>query len=348
MGRRSDTTVSGSAGAPQASKTHAGVQQSQQVTDISNNDLLISYEQWQGRIWETCLNIHFAESQGQKEMQFERSTLSRLKTDKQPIIDYDKDYGKIGYKANAFTSKRLSDDQQVANMAQLEPLMTLQNIWALGQHGWKLDIGEFQKARMERMSLDSLDKIITKMDSKEAEAAKQEPYPIVDPPQFRINTSDMTPEQIAGVLARGGVNVPLAPNLPPGAPLPPAQPGQMPLGLSAAQQAEFILEQQKMQIAAQSGQGTQAPKTLGESITWQAGDLTKYERAQALAQVGVQASADPTTPNDAKDAMDTAVKVDKHVHDTTLALSDHVMKHTMPEQSLPTDKPKPVGKLTNG
>lgn len=56
---------------------------------------------------------------------------------------------------------------------------------------------------------------------------------------------------------------------------------------------------QPMTAPAQAGDQAPPPKTIGESISWKAGDLTLNERAQALAQGGIQADAQPTpTPND--------------------------------------------------
>lgn len=330
MGRRSDTNISATSGAPGFSKTTAGVQQGQQVTDISNNDLLVTYESWQSRVWETCLNIHLAESKGQKTVEFERDTLGRMKMDKQPTIDYDKDYGKVSFKVTSFTSKKLSDSEQVANMAQADPLMTVQNAWQLAQIGWKLDIGEFQRAKFARMNIDSLDKFLVKMDAQEAAEAKKQPFPIIDPPQFRVNTSDMTPEQIAGVLSIGGVNVPAQPAQP-------LQPGQPPIGLSAQGQADFMVEWFKAQSEAQIKQAEaqaklnpepapdKAPKPLGESVAWKPGDLTDSERAQALQQVGITADMSAAnTPNAITQAADTATKLDKHVHDTAMGIAGHV------------------------
>lgn len=340
MGDRSDTSVGSNAGNPGFSKTPAGVVAGQNDTDISNNDLLICYEQWQSRVWETCLNIHFAESKGQKQVQFERSTLKRFKLDKQPTIDYDQDYGKISYCVTAFTSKKLSDAEQVQNMALAEPLMTPQNAWQLGQIGWKLDIGEFRKAQITRMNIDSSDKFLTKMDDKEAAEAKKQPFPIIDPPVVRINTADLSPEQIVGVLGNAGV---------PLQPIQPSQPGQPPAGLSAQGQADYAVEMLKAQTDAAAKQAqsqesgaAQPPKTLGESIAWKPGDLSPNERAQALAQVGVTADSDGTdVPNAVAQTTETATKLDKHVHDTALGLSDHIAKLTAPpSEPTPTHKPK--------
>lgn len=350
MGRRSDTSVAASAsGSTNFSKTPAGVAQSTQVTDISNNDLLMSYEAWQGRIFETCLNIHFALSKGQKEVQLQRPTLARLKLDKNPTINYDKDYGAIHYCVNAFTSKKLSDADQVQNMAQVDPLMTIQNAWQLAQKGWKLDIGEFQKARLTRMNIDSIDKFLYKMDDKEAAEAKQQPFPIIDAPQLRMNSADLSPEQISAILSQqAGVQAP---------PSQPAEPGQMPNGLPAKDQADFQVEMLKAQTDATNSQRPENPvaeksKTIAESIQWKPGDLTDNERAQALLQGGIVADEGGASdnPNAQIAATKAAVGVDKHVHDTALALSDHVDKTLEPPvdpnnpeaQALPTATPTPT------
>jgi hypothetical protein len=327
------------------------VAQSQQVTDISNNDLLVSYEQWQSRIFETCLNIHFAESKGIKTVQLQRTTLTRLKMDKQPTIDYDKEYGPIQYCVNAFTSKKLSDAEQAANMAQIDPLMTPQNAWQLAQIGWKLDIGEFQKAKLTRMNIDSIDKFLTKMDDKEAAEAKKMPYPIIDAPQLRMNSADMSPEQVAAILSQqGGVNV---------QPVAAAPVGTSPMGLSAQGQADYQVEMAKAQAdAAKSAQpapeSSTPAKPLGEIIQWKPADLTDNERSQALAQVGITADEGGASanPNAVLATTSAAIDKDKHVHTTALELAQHVNDASTPQPDpnnpdavLPTATPAAPGNI---
>lgn len=324
IGGTGDTTTSGDTGMT-SSKTPQGVKASINKLSVSNNDLRLSYELWQGRVYETLLNIQFAESKGTKELELESDTLKRLKLDKQPTFDYDKDYGKIKFTVNASSSRKMSDDEMVQNMQQVLPLMTLQNVYYMAQIGWKLDVGEFNKQLLQRMSIDSMDKIMTKMDDKEAEEAKKQPFPIIDAPQLRMNSADLTAEQIAAILQQqAGVTVQSQQQ--------PIQPGVPPAGLSPQGVADFIVESQKAQAEVMKAQAAAQPqqvqpdkaKTLGESVAWKPGDLKPTERAQALQQVGIKAEmSDTPTPNDLAQATDTATKVDKHAQDMALSADKH-------------------------
>lgn len=325
-GRTGDTSISSTSGNPGFSKTPQGVKQQQGRMSVSDNDLRLSYELWQGRIYETLLNIHFAESEGKKTVDLEPASLKRLNLDKSPIVDYDKQYGAIKFKVTASTSQKLSDADQAANMQAASALMTPQVTYYLGQDGWKFDLGEFYSNLLHRMNIDNMDKILTKMSDEEAQQAKQQPFPIIDQPQVRINTADLTSDEIIGVLRNAGVNV---------APRPPSQPGQPPAGLSPQAEADYQVEMLKAQAdaAAKQAQSQQAAqpqatpekptKLLGETMQWKPGDLKPSERAQALAQVGIEADmSDEPTPNEIAQATDTATKIDKHAHDTALQVAN--------------------------
>jgi hypothetical protein len=119
MGRRTDTSISATSGNPGFSKTSAGVKDGRAVTDVSDNDLNKSYELWQGRVFETLLNIHFAESQGTKEIDLEPDTMKRYKFDTAPKVDYSKDFGKIKFVVDASTSKAADNDAETTKLTAL-------------------------------------------------------------------------------------------------------------------------------------------------------------------------------------------------------------------------------------
>lgn len=345
-GRTGDTSISSASGNPGFGKTPTAIKQNTNRLSISDNDLRLSYELWQGRIHETLLNLHFAESRGTKELELESDTLKRLKLDKNPVVDYDKEFGKIKFHVNAGSAQKLSDEDMANNMLLAKDMMTPQNVYYLGQKGWKLDIGEYNKQYLQRLSIDSMDKILTKMDDKEAAEAKQQPFPIIDPPQFRMNSADLTADQVAAVLANGGVVTP---------PAAPPAPGQPPVGLSPQGVADFIVESQRAQAEVMKAQAASQPqpvapeksKTLGETVQWKPGDLKPSERAQALAQVGIQADmSNAPTPNEITQATDTATKMDKHVHDTAIAASSHTTQQLKDAVDMATKVDKHVHDTT--
>lgn len=296
MGNRSDTSVSGTSGNPGFSKTDTGVKQAQAVTDITNNDLNKSYELWQGRVYETLLNIQFAYSQGTKEIDMKPETMKRFKLDKAPKVNYDKDYGHIRFTVDASTSKAADDQKETTALTGLLEIKA--------KYGGQADDKFMQMYNqiVTNAGVDSADDL--KYSDEEIQAA-----------------TEMRREQM----------------------------------LIAHQTTKLQLQQ-----ASQPQQPTQQPKTLGESISWQPGDLSPTERAQALDQVGVKADSDGTdTPNaianaskQTQAAVDTATKMDKHnqdmalaqdkhARDAALAIEKHAQDSAIAQDSHLTSQPQP-------
>jgi hypothetical protein len=117
-GRTGDSSVSAESGNPGFSKTQAGVKQLASRMSVSDNDLRKSAELWQGRIFETLLNIQFAESQGQKEVDLQPETMKRYNLETNQV-DYNKDRGAIKFSVDASSSKAQDDEQQSEKLASL-------------------------------------------------------------------------------------------------------------------------------------------------------------------------------------------------------------------------------------
>jgi hypothetical protein len=266
QGGSNDTSVSADSGSVGFSKTDTGVKQQQARTSVSKDHLRRLSEQWHGRIFETLLNIHFAESKGNKTLELEAGTLKRLKLEKDPVMNYDKDFGKIKFVVAAGTSE--AEDNQAEN----EKLTAL------------LDI----KSKMQ--SIDDKDMLMYNQIVKNSG---------VDDPDKLLYTD----EEIQQATEQRQEQTQMA---------------------HQALKLQMQQAMQPQQAPAQPQAPPQQPKTLGESVAWKPGDLKPTERAQALAQVGIQADMnDPTpTPNEVAQATDTATKIDKHAHDTSLAVGN--------------------------
>lgn len=126
LGGSNDTSISSDAGAVGFSKTDAGVKSQVQRTGVSQNDLRKTYEEWQARIWETCLNIHFAESKGTKELQLKETTLKKLNMEAQPSINYDQEFGPIKFHVEASSSQATdsaAENEQLTELLKLKKEM---------------------------------------------------------------------------------------------------------------------------------------------------------------------------------------------------------------------------------
>jgi hypothetical protein len=81
-----------------------------------------TYELFMGRVYETLLNIHMAESKGKKELDLEPETMKRYKLEGKQEFDYDKDYGKIKVRVNASSSQAADNDAETEKLTALMEL----------------------------------------------------------------------------------------------------------------------------------------------------------------------------------------------------------------------------------
>jgi hypothetical protein len=261
-GRRNDSSTSGTAGNPGFSKTPQGIRENKAVTDVSDNHLRNIYEEWQGRVFETLLNIHYAESAGIKELDFKPETMKRHKLESNKV-----DYGKQGaspgvitFTVNAGTSQKEDNEAETMKLSDLMDRKT------------KIPNPDDKDMLM-------YNQIIQNAGVADAEKLKYTDDEIAQAMQMRQERQQMAHE-------------------------------------AAKAELQKVLNPQP--------EAPPQPKLLGESISWQPGDLSPNERQQALAQVGVTADSDGTdTPNAIAKATETATAIDKHAHDTALQADKH-------------------------
>jgi hypothetical protein len=264
QGGSNDTSVSSESGSTGFSKTDSGVKQQAARTSVSKDHLRRLSEQWHGRIFETLLNLQFAHSKGKKSLDLEAETMKRLKLDKEPVMNYDQNFGKIKFIVAAGTSE--AEDNQAEN-EKLTALLEIKVKYA-GNPDDKFML--MYNQIVKNSGVDDPEKLLYTDDE------------VQQATQMRQEQTKMAHETAKLQLNQA---------------MQPQQPAQTP---------------------------PQPPKLLGESVAWKPGDLKPSERAQALQQVGIQADmSDPNpTPNEVAQATDTAVKMDKHAHDTTLAIGN--------------------------
>lgn len=96
-----------------------------------------------------------------------------------------------------------------------------------------------------------------------------------------------------------------------------AQPQQPQITPEQIQQ--MVMETVKQAMDAQK----QQPKTIAESMRWTSDDFTAEELAQLKEQAGIQPDPTQPTPAQLTNQTDNLLKVDKHAHDTNLAVANH-------------------------
>lgn len=119
QGGSNDTSVGADAGSVGFSKTDNGVKAQQARTNVSKDHLRRLTEEWHGRIFETMLNIHLSESQGQKTLELEDETMQRLNLQDEPVMDYDEELGKVKWTVAAGTSQAEDNNDENEKLVAL-------------------------------------------------------------------------------------------------------------------------------------------------------------------------------------------------------------------------------------
>lgn len=265
-----DTSISADIGNPGFSKTPQGVEAGKANLNIDDNYMRKQFETVFEGWSEDAINLYFAERSGIEELQLDSETADKLKDlaedgkfdpnllsdDNKIRIDYDSATEKLKFRVDPTSSKQQDDAEQLALIQEALKTVSPQVSYYMGQDGWKFNTGEAYRVLLEKMGIENISDIVTKMNQKEAEEAKQQPFPIIDPPTIRLNSADLTAEQLAAALQMGGVNPPQSQQ---------PQPGGPPPGLSPQGTADFIVEMIKAQ--AQSSQPQAAPPQDTNQVT---------------------------------------------------------------------------------
>lgn len=214
-----DNSISASTGGDQMfSKTPQGVQQLQQVTNADDNDTLQSIADAYVRVAKSMINIHMNNMEGSELIHLEGDKLERLAaTDLIPTdengepqlneieVIWDNLRGSFDFSVDMNSSMQSNDQTEAQNIKQALETITMPVQYYLGQAGWKFNMGEAYHSLLEKMRLENLDKIITKMTPEEKQEAQKAPFPIVDPPSIRLN-GELPQDALQAALQNGGVN----------------------------------------------------------------------------------------------------------------------------------------------
>lgn len=122
LNNSNDTSVSAEVGNPGFSKTDSGVKAQQERVGVSDNHLRKQFEGWFGDVCETMLNIHFALSEGEQEVDLTQEYIKRRKLEDSEfdastaVVDYNKKLKGFKFKVDASTSKLKDDEQSMENL----------------------------------------------------------------------------------------------------------------------------------------------------------------------------------------------------------------------------------------
>lgn len=254
-----DSSIATEAAGPTGqSKTPAGVQQQQQKIGFDDNYLRKQFESWFQDNAERMLNIHFAESQGDRNIQLTEDYLESITpqqeatnaTQPQPgqpqqaaapavpggvpnqptaapqgpqapappppppkpfnmgssvtvdpikkeaVVAYSDIKTKLKFKVDPTSSEMVDDQTQVENLTQLlQDVSSSQYVYYyLMQDGYQLNLGEAYKQLFDRLGIENIDKIVTKMPEDVKANANRllgPMSPMYDKPNVTVNYKDV-------------------------------------------------------------------------------------------------------------------------------------------------------------
>ena len=210
------------------SKTPAGVAAGQEHLGFDDNYLRKQYEAWWEANAETMLNIHFAETNGKREIDLTEEFLENIMPNMQPgqpvdinemkkkaVIDYTAIKTKLKYTVDPTTSESPDDAEQFAKLQEL--LKEAQNApylyYYLLNDGYQLKLGEAYKEAFKMIGVNNIDRIVVKMDQEGGPTPEQLRgvlNPLYDKPKVDLSYIDLPPNGQIQAAANAGIQLTMA------------------------------------------------------------------------------------------------------------------------------------------
>lgn len=312
-----DTSISADIGNPGFSKTDSGVKQQTATVSIDDNYVRKMFEVWFQNWSETAINIYFAERTGIEELQLDKETamqlrelpnfdMSMLSEDNKIRVDYDSTTPELKFKVDPSTTSVQDKASQVQSATQLLDIVMKYSMLN-ANFGGPIDVDVLARRIVVNSGIDDPEQVApepteAQKQQKEEQKNQVSPFsPMYDKPQLRINSADLSADQLAEVLANAGIHAP-APQ--PGQEQSPQEPAikladiyksttdplikaqiEQMMGLQPHPQSI----QNQMDTNASQGTGTpQPPRAPSESLNYK--DAPEDIKRQIEAQAGLQPS----------------------------------------------------------
>lgn len=216
-----DTSISGeTSGDPTQSKTPAGVKLAAANLSIDDEDFAENVDECFAAVAKSMINTEFANMEGTDLLKLtddERDELIKAglvfpvdengKPNTQELeITWEHVRAHFEFEIDPSTTYMTTDEEQVTILQEVLKEANMQTSYYLAQDGWKFNLGEAWYGLFSKLHLENFSSIITKMTDEEKQAAAQQPFPIIDPPQIRL-TGQIPNGAMGPALAAGGVTV---------------------------------------------------------------------------------------------------------------------------------------------
>ena len=222
-----ETGVGGTETGGTQSKTHAGVQQVNQVIGFDDNYMRKQFESWYQDNAECMLNLHFALNMGTRDIDLTEDWLQEKMPNMQPnqAVDINEEkkqatiaYGQVKtrlkFKVDPTSSEDVDTDTQVEHLKELlnEASSNPYLYYYMLNDGFQMKLGEAYRNLFKRLGVEGIDKIIVKMptDDPSAQQLRGVLNPLYDKPKIDVSYQDLPPMGQIQAAANAGITLSLA------------------------------------------------------------------------------------------------------------------------------------------
>jgi hypothetical protein len=211
-----NANISAQTGTQAFSKTQAGVQQQTANLNVDDNFIRKQTETWLEKVFETQVNLYFAERKGTEELQLDADTANEVKEldpnlvseDRKVRINYDSPTEVMTFRVDPGSSEQKDDQQDIAELKEIlsDVNQNPYSIQYIQQAGKDLNLGEVYKQLFMKLNLKDIDKILTDAPKGPDGQAQSTPPMAIDKPKLVINFSDInSPTVKAALLQNAGI-----------------------------------------------------------------------------------------------------------------------------------------------
>jgi hypothetical protein len=211
-----NANISANTGTQTFSKTQAGVKQQTANLDVDDNFIRKQTETWLEKVFETQLNLYFAEKTGTEELQLDTDTAEELRNINPGLVNqankvrisYDTPTDVMTFQVDAGSSEVQDDTAEIAELKEIlaDVNQNPYSIQYIQQAGKQLNLGEVYKQLFQKLKLKEIDKILTDVPTDEQGNPQVQAPMTTDKPKLTISYSDINSAQVkAQLLQNAGI-----------------------------------------------------------------------------------------------------------------------------------------------
>lgn len=211
------SNISAQAGNTQFSKTSKGVDQQNSNLNVDDTFIRNQVEAWLEKVFETQLNLYFAERHGVEEIQLDPDTADDIRNIDETLVnkknmirvDWDKEANEIQFRIDPGSSEEKDDAEEITQLKEIlaDVNQNPYSIQYVQQAGKDLNLGEVYKQLFQKLGLRDIEKILTDVPTGPDGQKQVTPPMAMDKPKLTIAYDDVkSPNVRAALLNNAGIH----------------------------------------------------------------------------------------------------------------------------------------------